>query len=159
MNKDYEIRLDLRNGVHLRMLFYDDEHKWIFNHRMILKEEGDRFRKPALVCDTRLYVGYIEGVSQDCDLSFSVERPDKRGKISFAGMNISPGAHLELEIKYEKQEGSYRAVEVTRGANDVLKVDGLAGLVSPNNLPIPLLGTIEKEDGIYKIHFLREINK
>jgi len=156
--RDYLIELKLADNVLLKMHLFDNrEHRWIFSHRFVKREQDKALGNPLLVSNTKLVVNYWGGVSKDCSLQVHFVRPDKRGKTFVFGVDISEGSQKFIEFLYEKSDQIYRMKEVVVGAKKRIDVGALEeGLVPSRDLPFPLLDEVAQEYGGYKFPFLKE---
>jgi hypothetical protein len=153
-----------------------DNQVWQFEHtRRYSGEPGER-GDIDMVHKTRVCVRYCNGVllpndgepvnvaigacyevTLDADFVF----PKRLGKKYVYGMDVSPGAKMNLRFVYTpvEEEGvivAYRLKRVEKGVN-IVDLDELAGdasLMQPIDLPFPVPDRIENEHGHFHIPFL-----
>lgn len=158
--KQYKIELPWGDEAVLNIhLFNSSEHRWKFKHRYT--ESGEKIGEPKIVNNLSLLVDYLDGVSQECELNMDIIRPENRGKVFFAGVDISPNSHIILGITYEKQEsGIYLMTKVDMGRHGVINLKNeKGGLIKAVDFPFPVKDRIENESGFYYVPFLERTGR
>ncbi len=154
-----EYKIELPYGeAHLEILLFSDvEHRWIFTHNYLKRETDDGRSKPMLTNKTRLVVNYDDGIAAGIELSMDIKRPDKRGKVYWHGLDISPESHLFVEFCYEKQGELFRMKTIQTGIGKRFDLEELSKgnlPVKPIEFPFPLRDRVEHELGDYNIPYL-----
>jgi hypothetical protein len=154
----YEINLDLANGVKLKIhLFNRLEQRWIFSYFLVKRQTEER--KPLVTNDVRLVIDYNCGVATACSLSMNIIIPKRLGRNFLYGMDVSPGAKTYLQFIYEKIETAdpnyFQMVTIEKGATQKIDLKSLApALVRPIQFPFPLLDKIILQGNIFRVPFL-----
>ncbi|MBI3334773.1 hypothetical protein HYZ97_04775 [Candidatus Pacearchaeota archaeon] len=153
---EYEINLELEDDCKLRILLFNgEEHRWIFSHNYTHPARPQPGKVPRLINATTLVVNYDKGIAQGINLSMKIERPDKRGKAFYLGIDVSPESYYFIEFEYEKQGDLFRMSSIEPRLGQKIRLDSLGeGLVKPVQFPFPLEDRVKKEHGEYKVPFL-----
>jgi hypothetical protein len=129
---DLELNFELPNDIRLEILFFlrELETKMIYSY---LYRENSKDARIGITFanDITLTVKYINGHSQEFDLSMNMTNASKLGQKYFAGVDISPGAKLYVEFYYERRmlDGidCFQMKTVRVGARKVIDLDKLSG--------------------------------
>jgi hypothetical protein len=155
---DYQFDLRLDTGAHLEVLVFNEYGenmvRWIFTYRFLSRDTG-RFLVPKVVIDYSLCLNYVAGqLTDEVELTMNVTIPEKLGKQSFAGVDISPGAKTYLRFLYRRVGPKlFRLAAVGKGANPLVELpDEGEGLMKQTELPFVLVDRLERE-GVYRVPF------
>ncbi len=141
-------------------VFTDWTARWIFKHRFLRREAGDR-GAVQMVNDSTLVVDYgDEGAIAKVELSMHIILPHRLGQVRLAGVDVSPGAKTFLTFEYRLEPKArcpsaptFVLSAITRGASHRLELDEPA-LLTPLHFPFPVPERIEPVCGKYRVPFL-----
>jgi len=149
---EYKIELPYGEASLDIFLFSNIEHRWIFTHNYV-KKENNRDSRVILTNKTCLVVNYDQGKVSGIELSMDIKRPDKRGQVYWLGIDISPDSHSFLEFGYEKQGNLFRMKTIQAGVGNRFDLDSVLNSEVPMGkleFPFPLKDRVENEFGEYK---------
>lgn len=162
---DFAIRdLRLASGALMNIRVFDEpgayEQKIWFSYMYRAPQDRKPGETPDLENKTTLTVEYDDGIAQDCTLDMDAVFPKRLGKVVVRGMDVTPGARINIRFNYKKQNGIYRLKMIDCGLGRKKEIPECEeeGLVKQVNFPFPVRMSVEKVYGGYCFPFLRNDN-
>ena len=152
------------------LVFSLAEGRWIFRH--VYRERGDG-RRVLTYNEVKLVVDYADGIVSGIELTMRVVFPERLGRVSYLGVDVSPGAKTFLEFSYEPEPtavasttgsgvGRGRVVDPAAGATAYRLSRISAGVsrsaevrpgASDVDSPFPVLARVVPEYGAYSVPY------